>query len=85
MLQIASYVPWELCGILSKKLSIENKGQHFFLGTKWCGDGNKARSYEDVGVLYKTDKCCRTHDKCPLYILSHETKYGLHNEAHFTR
>ncbi|XKL60958.1 hypothetical protein PGB90_008015 [Kerria lacca] len=54
-------------------------------GTKWCGDGNKARSYEDVGVLYKTDKCCRNHDRCPYYILAHETKYGLHNDAHFTR
>ncbi|XP_065210160.1 uncharacterized protein LOC135838453 isoform X1 [Planococcus citri] len=54
-------------------------------GTKWCGDGNKARSYEDVGVLYKTDKCCRMHDKCPYYILARESKYGLYNDGHFTR
>lgn len=54
-------------------------------GTKWCGDGNTARSYQDVGVLFKTDSCCRDHDKCSYYIPSHQTKHGLYNDGHWTR
>ncbi|XP_071110742.1 phospholipase A2 phaiodactylipin-like [Haliotis cracherodii] len=31
-------------------------------GTKWCGGGNTASGYNDLGSLTRTDSCCRTHD-----------------------
>ena len=56
-----------------------------FPGTKWCGAGNIAASYEDLGVNRETDKCCRVHDHCPTYIRSGETKYNLTNRSLFAR
>ncbi|XP_017779523.1 PREDICTED: phospholipase A2-like [Nicrophorus vespilloides] len=56
-----------------------------FPGTRWCGDGNKAKGFDDLGVFAKTDKCCREHDNCPEGIESKSTKYGLKNDGVFTR
>lgn len=33
-------------------------------GTKWCGAGDIANSYEDLGLFAATDRCCRDHDHC---------------------
>ncbi|XP_055009709.1 group 3 secretory phospholipase A2 isoform X2 [Boleophthalmus pectinirostris] len=49
-------------------------------GTLWCGSGNKAPSYSDLG----TDKCCREHDQCQDTILSFHSKFGVFNSNIFT-
>lgn len=55
------------------------------LGTKWCGDGNIADNYEDLGVQADTDMCCRDHDHCPDIITSGETKFNLTNDSPVSR
>ncbi|XKL65105.1 hypothetical protein PGB90_005191 [Kerria lacca] len=54
-------------------------------GTKWCGNGNIAENYDDLGEDRDTDMCCREHDSCPEYIEAGKTKYGLTNTASYTR
>ncbi|XP_026482281.1 uncharacterized protein LOC113389464 [Ctenocephalides felis] len=66
---------------------IKQKGQQLtfaFPGTKWCGPGNTASSYEDLGIERETDKCCRAHDNCD-NIPAGETKNNLTNNGMFTR
>lgn len=53
-------------------------------GTLWCGAGNKAPSYDDLGVFSDTDSCCRDHDQCDNNILSFQTKFGVFNSNMFT-
>lgn len=48
-------------------------------GTKWCGPGDDAEDYEDLGRLENTDKCCRAHDNCPVHILPFQTVYHYLN------
>lgn len=55
-----------------------------FPGTKWCGPGNTADDYDDLGNDEPVDKCCRAHDHCD-NIASGEEKYGLKNNDYFTR
>lgn len=55
-----------------------------FPGTKWCGPGNTAEGYDDLGSEPEVDKCCRQHDHCD-NIASGEEKYGLKNNDFFTR
>lgn len=55
-----------------------------FPGTKWCGPGNTADGYDDLGNDAETDKCCRQHDHCD-NIPSGEEKHGLKNDDYFTR
>lgn len=55
-----------------------------FPGTRWCGPGNTANGYEDLGKFKETDKCCRDHDHCD-NIPAGEEKYGLKNNDWFTR
>ncbi|CAB3365345.1 Hypothetical predicted protein [Cloeon dipterum] len=59
--------------------------QLIFPGTKWCGQGNIATSYADLGYYQETDMCCREHDYCPDFIPAGKTKYGLKNTAPYTR
>ncbi|XP_052069025.1 phospholipase A2-like [Mytilus californianus] len=47
--------------------------------TKWCGKGDRANNYDDLGKLDQLDSCCRTHDYCPISIKSFDTKYGILN------
>ena len=49
-------------------------------GTKWCGHGDIAESYDDLGILVKTDKCCRQHDHCDINIPAGGKKYGYRNK-----
>ncbi|XP_031622562.1 phospholipase A2-like [Contarinia nasturtii] len=52
-------------------------------GTKWCGPGNTAASYDDLGRHKEVDMCCRDHDHCD-NIAAGETKYNLTNRDYFT-
>ncbi|VDI18748.1 secretory phospholipase A2 [Mytilus galloprovincialis] len=47
--------------------------------TKWCGKGNTANNYDDLGSLDTLDSCCRTHDNCPININAFEKDYGILN------
>ncbi|XP_076020326.1 group 3 secretory phospholipase A2 [Genypterus blacodes] len=53
-------------------------------GTLWCGSGNKATSYADLGVFAETDSCCREHDQCKDTILSFDSNFGVFNSHIFT-
>ncbi|XP_040915033.1 group 3 secretory phospholipase A2 isoform X2 [Toxotes jaculatrix] len=53
-------------------------------GTLWCGSGNKAPSYADLGVFAETDSCCREHDQCKHTILSFHSDFGVFNSNIFT-
>jgi len=53
-------------------------------GTKWCGPGDDAEDYEDLGSLIHADKCCRAHDNCPEDILPFQTKYHYFNYRPWT-
>lgn len=55
------------------------------LGTKWCGKGNIAHNYYDLGTEIEVDKCCRTHDFCPSNIPPRTTRYNLANTDTYTK
>ncbi|KAJ9587395.1 hypothetical protein L9F63_019096, partial [Diploptera punctata] len=54
-------------------------------GTKWCGTSDIAATYHDLGKEKDVDKCCRTHDLCPVKVRSYRTRYNLTNENFFTK
>ncbi|KAG7322510.1 hypothetical protein KOW79_013856 [Hemibagrus wyckioides] len=53
-------------------------------GTLWCGSGNKASDFSDLGLFEETDKCCREHDHCEQTIASFEFGFGIFNSNFFT-
>uniref|UniRef100_A0A8D8YWW6 Phospholipase A2 n=2 Tax=Cacopsylla melanoneura TaxID=428564 RepID=A0A8D8YWW6_9HEMI len=65
--------------------SRSDKADLIFPGTKWCGAGDIAANYSDLGTAAETDKCCRDHDHCTEYILAKGTLHGLKNTAPYTR
>lgn len=56
-----------------------------FPGTLWCGQGNLAENYHDLGYFNETDACCRDHDYCDDIIRPGRTKYNLANPYRITR
>lgn len=48
-------------------------------GTLWCGAGNMADDYEQLGQFAETDSCCRIHDHCPHVIHAFSSNYGYTN------
>lgn len=48
-------------------------------GTLWCGAGNMADHYNQLGDFAETDSCCRTHDHCPHVIHAFSSKFGYTN------
>ncbi|XP_058445431.1 uncharacterized protein LOC131426591 [Malaya genurostris] len=54
-------------------------------GTVWCGDGNQAKSENDIGFFYMTDACCRAHDLCPMSVSAGDRFDRLKNNGFFTR
>jgi hypothetical protein len=54
-------------------------------GTKWCGPGNIANSYDDLGTRVATDMCCRDHDNCDDSLNPGSCKNGLCNNSVFTK
>jgi len=49
---------------------LKTGSQMIFPGTLWCGRGQIAKSFNELGVLYKEDRCCRAHDFCPVEVNS---------------
>lgn len=62
-----------------------NQGGFIYPGTKWCGPGNIAKSWDDLGPNTDEDKCCRAHDNCPQSLKSGECRPGICNNSPFTR
>lgn len=54
-------------------------------GTKWCGLGDQAHSYNDLGSKQRIDLCCRAHDHCPIRSKPFRNDYGLLNLALYTK
>lgn len=55
-----------------------------FTGTNWCGNGDVAENYDDLGRNNETDACCREHDHCPTFIEAFATDFDLKNPFPFT-
>lgn len=76
---VAGVTDWGVFGVVWSDCS-------HVTGTKWCGPGSIARSYEDLGVLSKVDRCCREHDNCPVSLSAGQcNKNGICNNSPFTR
>ncbi|KAL0127959.1 hypothetical protein PUN28_003309 [Cardiocondyla obscurior] len=56
-----------------------------FPGTRWCGDGDNARSEDELGYFSELDACCREHDNCQYNIIAGESKANLKNNGIFTK
>lgn len=54
-------------------------------GTKWCGLGDQASSYNDLGPKHRIDICCRAHDHCPIRLKPFRNDYGVLNIALYTK
>lgn len=54
-------------------------------GTKWCGSGDLASTFFDLGPEVKLDMCCRTHDLCPSKVRAHSTRYNITNNSMYTK
>lgn len=54
-------------------------------GTKWCGPGSTALSYDDLGFHRAEDACCREHDHCPAVLEAGQCLQGLCNNALYTK
>uniref|UniRef100_A0A665T2F8 phospholipase A2 n=1 Tax=Echeneis naucrates TaxID=173247 RepID=A0A665T2F8_ECHNA len=64
---------------LQNKVLKRSKRGFTYPGTLWCGAGNMADNYDQLGTFAETDSCCRTHDHCPHVIHAFSTKYGYTN------
>ncbi|XP_077298951.1 phospholipase A2-like [Arctopsyche grandis] len=60
-------------------------GYFIFPGTNWCGPGNIASNYHDIGNWTQTDTCCRNHDYCDDIIPSGHSAHGLVNNDFYTK
>ncbi|XP_076625667.1 acidic phospholipase A2 PA4 isoform X2 [Colletes latitarsis] len=60
-------------------------GGLMYPGTKWCGPGTVAESYDDLGRHRLEDACCREHDHCPITISPQECIHGVCNRSPYTR
>ncbi|OWR53152.1 hypothetical protein KGM_207444 [Danaus plexippus plexippus] len=54
-------------------------------GTKWCGTGDIAADYHDLGSDRPLDRCCRTHDLCPSKVRAFSTRYNLTNNSLYSK
>lgn len=54
-------------------------------GTKWCGLGDLAHDYHDLGPDKDVDRCCRTHDICPMKIRGYLSRYNITNDSVYTK
>ncbi|XP_072949657.1 uncharacterized protein [Epargyreus clarus] len=54
-------------------------------GTKWCGTGDIAADYHDLGADRSLDRCCRTHDLCPTKVRAFTRRYNLTNNSLYSK
>ncbi|XP_030029837.2 uncharacterized protein LOC115447059 [Manduca sexta] len=54
-------------------------------GTKWCGTGDIAADYHDLGADRRLDRCCRTHDLCPSKVRAFSRRYNLTNNSIYSK
>ncbi|KAF5283493.1 hypothetical protein FQR65_LT13881 [Abscondita terminalis] len=54
-------------------------------GTKWCGTGDIAMDYFDLGAEPLVDRCCRAHDLCPVKVRAYSQRYNLTNTSLYTK
>ncbi|CAG9786988.1 unnamed protein product [Diatraea saccharalis] len=54
-------------------------------GTKWCGTGDIATNYHDLGADRRLDRCCRTHDLCPTKVRAFSQRYNLTNNSLYSK
>ncbi|CAF4931826.1 unnamed protein product [Pieris macdunnoughi] len=54
-------------------------------GTKWCGTGDIADDYHDLGADRALDRCCRTHDLCPTKVRAFSRRYNLTNNSLYSK
>ncbi|XP_043087611.1 group 3 secretory phospholipase A2 isoform X2 [Puntigrus tetrazona] len=71
-------------GESSRQMLQRSKRALMIPGTLWCGSGNKAMAFGDLGVFDDTDKCCREHDHCKDTIASFSYNHGVFNTNVFT-
>ncbi|XP_053225142.1 group 3 secretory phospholipase A2 isoform X1 [Podarcis raffonei] len=48
-------------------------------GTLWCGAGDSAGNFTELGVFQGPDVCCREHDMCEAQISALGYKFGMRN------
>ncbi|XP_038008715.1 group 3 secretory phospholipase A2 isoform X1 [Motacilla alba alba] len=48
-------------------------------GTLWCGAGNSAGNWSELGLFRGPDRCCREHDQCWAQITALQFNYGIRN------
>lgn len=53
--------------------------------TLWCGLGDRAQNYSELGSEYQVDACCRAHDHCPIRLKPFAADYQLINWSMSTR
>ncbi|CAH4034537.1 uncharacterized protein LOC123718062 isoform X3 [Pieris brassicae] len=53
-------------------------------GTKWCGAGQLAKTYNELGQDRNEDRCCRAHDNCRVNIGAFKRRFGLFNYRPYT-
>ena len=63
----------------SKRATFDFNSVLIFPGTKWCGKGDLATCFEDLGDDKELDVCCRDHDCCPYVIPPFSSKFGVFN------
>ncbi|XP_061716715.1 uncharacterized protein LOC133524607 isoform X1 [Cydia pomonella] len=54
-------------------------------GTKWCGTGDIASDYHDLGADRRLDRCCRSHDLCPTKVRAFSRRYNLTNNSLYSK
>lgn len=54
-------------------------------GTKWCGSGDAAANYADLGKRRDLDLCCRAHDHCPIRLKALRSGYDQINLSFYTK
>ncbi|KAH1011958.1 hypothetical protein HUJ04_001224 [Dendroctonus ponderosae] len=69
----------------NKEAMRRQQGGFIYPGTKWCGPGDVAANYSDLGYFKKEDACCREHDNCPQYLMKGQCQQGICNNSPYTR